>query len=257
MVFDDAPDIPPDYAFDVNDVADEAFWQPPTGTTNQQNNQNDDLPFGNGTIQDFNNNDGISFNDTEFDNDNGNGNDNGNMTNRVQILKGEYAYKAFSNIRNFWAGPSYWKFSKNSNQSHQPSVGNATRAVRRKKKEPSKPVFDGDETSSDEYFIKIKSKAAKKLRHLNRALWNSDKLKLPPQCDVPSDLFAKYNKNQQPNTSTDSIEPNQDQNYDADDNDFGVSLMCMFCPFYSMSFTIHDLESCRLPLMIIIIHSLS
>lgn len=236
MVFDDAPDIPPDYVFDVNDIADEAFWQPPTGTTISQNNQNEDLPFGNGTIQDFNNNDGISFNDIELDNENDNGNDNGNISNRVQLLKGEYAYNAFSNIRNFWAGPSYWKYSKNLNQTNatQAPAGNATRTGRRKKKQPSKPAFgDGDEDSSDEYFIKIKSKAAKKLRHLNRALWNSDRLKLPPQCNVPRDLFAKHNYHQS-NTSTDSIESNQEQNYDADDIEFGVSKMDISWLFFKI-----------------------
>lgn len=227
MVFDDAPDIPPDYAFDVDAVADEPFWQRPT-----QNNQNDDLPFMNGTTQqDFNNNDGISFDDVEFDSGVDNGND--NMNNRVQMLKGEYAYNAFSNIRNFWAGPSYWKFSKNLNHTQQAPAGNATRNGRRKKKLPSKPSFDdGDETSSDEIFIKIKSKAAKKLRHLNRALWNSDRLKLPPHCDVPKDLFAKHNHNRHSNTSTDSIESNHEQNYDADDDGFGVSLMCISCLFH-------------------------
>lgn len=223
MVFDEAPDIPPEYAFDVNAVAGEEFWQRPTGTTISQYTQNDDLPFTNGSIQqDFNNNDGISFDDVEFENGHDNGND--IMTNRIQISKGEYAYKVFSNIRNFWAGPSYWKFSKNLNKSNQVPDGTVNRSGRRKRKQPMKPAFDdGDETSSDEYFIKINSKATKKLRHLNRALWNSAQLKLPPQCDVPKDLFAKHNYNRHSNTSTDSIESNQEQNYNADGNGFGVS----------------------------------
>lgn len=217
MVFDAEPDIPPDYVFDVN--ADESFWHRPTVSSLLQNNQNDDLPFSNGTIQhDFNNNDGISFDDGGFENGNNNNN------NRIQLLKGEYAYHAFNNIRNFWAGPGYWKYSKNLNQNnHAPSV-NGIQGGRRKKKQPNKPSFDDDddggETSTDEYFIKKTSKAAKKLRHCNRALWLSERLKLPPQCNIPSDLFDKHNYSRQ---STDSIESNQMENYDADNNDFGVS----------------------------------
>lgn len=225
MVFDDAPDMPPDYAFDANADVDDAFWQRPTGTKISQNNQNDDSPLANGTIQqDLNNNDGISFDDVGFDDGNENVNGKDNINNRVQLSKGEYAYNAFSNIRNFWAGPSYWKFSKNLNQSHRAPAENANPKVRRKKRPCEPAIFDdGDDTSSDELFIKIKSKAAKKLRHLNRALWKSDRLKLPPQCDFPSDYFAKCNYNRHSNASTDSMESNQEQNYDADDMDFGVS----------------------------------
>lgn len=220
MVFDEAPGI--DYAFDLN--ADESVWHRPPGSSLMQNNHNDDLPFSNGIIeQDFNNNDGISFDDGGFKNDN----DNNNNNNRVQLLRREYSYQVFSNIRNFWAGPWYWKYSKNVNQSkHAPSV-NGNQSGRRKKKQPIKPKFDGDdgESSTDEYFIKTTSKAAKKLRRCNRALWHSERLKLPPQCTIPSDLFDKQNYNRQ---SEDSMESNQMENYDVDDNDFGVS-SCVPC----------------------------
>lgn len=221
MVFDEAPDMPPDYVFDVNadvDVGD-AFWHRPTGTTISQNNQNDDLLFANGAIQqDFNNNDGIGFDDVECD-------ANDNITNRIQMSKGEYAYNAFSNIRNFWAGPSYWKYSKNLNQSQQATTGKANPKGRRKKRPCAPAIFDDEEdTSADELFIKVKSKEAKKLRHLNRTSWKSDRLKLPPQCDFPSDYFAKRNYNRHSDASTDSMEQINEQNYQADDMDFGVSL---------------------------------
>lgn len=237
MVFDDAPDIPPDYVFDMNmDVdANDSFSQRPTGTIGSQNNRNDDLPFTNGTIhQDFNNNDGISFNDVEFDNGNDDNNNNNNINNninkRIQLLKGEYAYH-FGNIRNFWAGPSYWKFSKNLNhQNHQAPAEADKRGNRRKTKRPNKPKFDdgSDYSSDDECFIKIKSKAAKKVRCCNRSLWSSEKLKLPAQCNIPKDLFDKYDYNGQSNTSTDSLESNREDNYDADGIDFGVSSFSYF-----------------------------
>lgn len=208
MIFDAEPDIPPDYVFDVN--ADVSAW-----------NQNDDVPFSNGINiqQDFNNNDGISFDDSGFENENNN-----NNNDRIQLRKGEYSYHAFGNIRNFWAGPTYWKFSKNLNQStHRPSE-NGNKSGRRKKKSPKKPTFydDSGESSTDEYFIKINSKKSKKLRLLNRKQWSSEPLKLPPQCNIPSDLFDKHNYNNR--QSTDSMESNQMENYEADDdNDFVVS----------------------------------
>lgn len=252
MVFDEAPDIPPDYAFDVNadvDVdVDGPFWQGPTGSTVPQNNNNndDDSPFGSGTIhQDFNNNDGMSFDDVEVGNENDNNN---NINNRIKLLKGEYAYKAFSNIRNFWAGPTYWKFSKNLNQSQLVPAENVTRGGR-KKKHHIKPTFDDDDDESDDgIFIKINSKAAKKLRRLNRALWSSERLKLPPQCNVPNDLFDKYNYYQQLDTSTESVESNQVDNYDDDDMDFGVSCFCILSfaeEFFSNIFNSHSLNSMK------------
>lgn len=216
MVFDAAPNIPPDYEFDVN--ADVSFWDRPSESSLLQNNQNDNLPFKNGIIQqDFNNNDGISF-------------DNNNNNNGIQLLKGEYAYNAFSKIHNFWAGPSYWKFSKNLSQSKQAPSENGNQGGRRKKKQPEKITFvwgsDSDDSSTDDDFIPIDSEAAKKLRQCNQALWNSERLKLPRQCNIPSDLFdnkPKYNRH-----STDSTESNQMDSYDADDNDFGVSSCIYF-----------------------------
>lgn len=225
MVIDEAPDIPPDYAFDLNADADESFWQRPTGSMVSQNNHNDDLPLTNGIIhQDFNNNDGMSFDDVEFGNENDNNN---NVNNRIQLSKGEYAYNAFTNIRNFWAGPSYWKYSKNLKQHLQAPAENVKRGGR-KRKQQIKPTFDDDDDGSEDgIFIKTTSKQAKKLRHCNRALWSSERLTLPPQCNIPSDLFDKNNYNQQSNTSTDSLESNQEENYEADYNDFGVSSLCI------------------------------
>lgn len=226
MEFDVEP-IPPDYVFDMN--ADYSFWQRPTGSSISQNNHNDgdDLPLSNQTIhQDLNNNNnvGISFDDVEMDNaiEISNNDDNNN---RIEILRGEYEYKAFGSIRNFWAGPTYWKFSKNSNRNVLRVQTDADNRVGQRKKtqiKVTKPNFyetdDEGESSSDEYFIKTNSRKARKIRVCNRLLWNSERLKLPPQCNIPKDIFdKKRNPNQQ------SSDPNQMDNIDFDDNDYAVS----------------------------------
>lgn len=229
--FNVEPYIPPDYAFDMND--DVAFPYRPTGSTLSQNNPNHDLPNG-AALQDLNNNGGISFDGMEFDNvhgnnDDDNNNNNLNNINQIQLLKGEYAYQVFSNIRNFWAGPSYWKYSKNLNKNVQAQIDDnkVGGGGRRKRKHAIKPSFcglcDDGESSMDDVFIKLNSKAAKKLRHCNRSAWNSERNKLPPKFDFARDFFDKLNHNRQ---SNDSMASDQMDNFDADafdDDSFGVS----------------------------------
>lgn len=111
------------------------------------------------------------------------------------ISRGEYSYRAITNIHNYWAGPSYWKLSMNRQSSRISQATVRTNHGRRAKKIPEKPTFTDstDNSSSDsENFIKIKSKEAKKIRQVNYRRWFPEKLKLPERFDISKDLFEFY-----------------------------------------------------------------
>lgn len=178
----DELDVAPEYMFDVD--ANESFWQnrPTASTMPPDNNDDHDLPFFDHTVaQDLNNN-----------------NDNENHETGNNIQKGEYSYHAFKNIKNYWAGPSYWKHvprNRPTIQSNRETIEVKSRG-RRGKKKHDKPLFidnDGNVSSSgDEMFIKATSRAAKKIRLCNYKRWAPEKLKLPLTNDIPRDLFHAY-----------------------------------------------------------------
>lgn len=190
MIFDE-DDIEPHYIFNPND---DSLWDNRPNASILFNNNNDGLPISNRTSeQDYNNNDDCFSDATP----NENGNEIENQNNRKNCLKGEYSYNVFANIKNFWAGPSYWKTSKNRlNQKNYKATDEVNPCKRQAKGElNNKPAFqtqDCDQSSDDDSFLKINSKAAKKMRHCNYKKWIPDKLKLPVQSDFPNNLFDTY-----------------------------------------------------------------
>lgn len=144
------------------------------------------------------------------------------------ISKGEYSYRVVDHIRNYWAGPSYWKFSLNrlSVQSAKPKLRRAQ--TRRLKIQPEKASFIGDhstDTESDnDVFIKVNSRAAGKIRQVNYTLWLPEKLKLPQKVNLPDDLFGfyKYEPSFDIFGKRNSVETISNESL-ADNDDFSVS----------------------------------
>ena len=207
-------DGPQDYAFDPNFEVNQVD---PMWTSQPQENMV--------TEQDVNNNCDNAFECDDIEN--------ADALSTKDMSKSEYSYRAISNIRNYWAGPSYWRFALNrqsSNTSVQATV--RTKHGRRFKKNPDKPIFiDCDDSSSeDDYFIKVKSKAAKKIRNVNYRNWSPEKLMLPEKYDISKDLFEHYQFEPsynilRPRHSEPMIDANENSNHeDIDDDDFFVSI---------------------------------
>lgn len=185
-------DFQPEYQIDDNV---ESFWANQGIESILNNNNNDHMSFKDIIVnQDLNNNDGLLNNAMKEAN-------NGENFRFEKISKGEYSYQAYTNIKNYWAGPSYWKQSRNHRTLHNnlesPKKLPATRKRRKIIKE--KPCFkdkneamDDTELSDDETFLKATKKNLKKVRHCNVNRWDSEKLKLPTRCDIPKDLFNFY-----------------------------------------------------------------
>lgn len=173
--------------------------------------------------QDLNNNMDIA---SDFDNI-----ENMNGLDVNDVSKSEYSYRAIGNILNYWAGPSYWKYSMNRPSSRSSETANVPTSHRRRpKKTIEKPNFNDsglDSSSDNEYFIKVRSKKAKKIRQANYRRWLPEKLKLPNKCEISKDLFECYkfepscNAFEQHQTQP-TPEPNEDTNHE-DDHDFYVS----------------------------------
>lgn len=113
----------------------------------------------------------------------------------------EYSYKAFSNIRHYWAGPTYWKFRQNRNAARDARKLNshAQTKDRQKRGKPIEiPTFGGDgggsdsNSSDEEIFLKSTAKNAKLIRQCQYRCWWPDKVKLPAQLNIPKDLFYTY-----------------------------------------------------------------
>lgn len=105
------------------------------------------------------------------------------------VSKREYSYGIVENIKNFWAGPSYWKFSNRMRS--QSSQETAQNKGRRRLKEIERPKFNGNDDSDNEY-IDVDSIAAQKVPNCNYRRWSPDKLRLPLRCDFSRDLFDAY-----------------------------------------------------------------
>lgn len=151
-MFFEQNDIAQDYAFDANKStqADQA-WVSNIFADQMNNNLDDASKREDASIcDDIENEEVISINN---------------------ISKGEYSYRVVDHIQNYWAGPSYWKFSLNrlSVQTIKPKLNREQ--TRRLKRQPAKASFIGDhstDTESDnEVFIKVNSRAARKIRQVN------------------------------------------------------------------------------------------
>ncbi|XP_055301390.1 condensin complex subunit 2-like isoform X2 [Sitodiplosis mosellana] len=144
------------------------------------------------------------------------------------ISKGEYSYRAIANIRNYWAGPSYWKFALNRQSSHSTQATIRSKRGQRVKKNPEKPSFNDcpdNDSSDNDGFIKVKSKEAKKIRRINYRRWSPEKLMLPEKCDISKDLFEFYQFEPSCNVlqhrhSEPMAESNENSNHEDDDDDF-------------------------------------
>lgn len=159
------------------------------------------------------------------------------------LSKGEYSYRAYENIRNYWAGPSYWKLARRpnsvkDNQTTTAHTEHGRRAIRNNKKKPT--FTTGDESSDDSgCFIAVNSQIAKTIRQCNYRRWSSDKLKLPTQCNMSKELFHFYQFCPSFDIfrlhHTEEIREIDIQNNNNDDDDFPVSfiiiIISLFCLF--------------------------
>lgn len=222
-------DFQPEYQFDDNV---ESFWANRDTESTLNNNNNGHMSFKNSIVnQDLNNNDGLLDNAKNEAN-------NGENFRFENISKGEYSYQAYANIKNYWAGPSYWKRSRNHRVLHNnlESPQQLPTARKRRKIIKEKPCFkdknkamDDTELSDDETFLKATKRNLKKVRHCNVNRWDADKLKLPTRCDIPKDLFNYYTFC--PSTSTFELQDgeetapsNVNDYYDDEDDNYLVSL---------------------------------
>lgn len=221
-------DFQPEYQFDDNV---ESFWANRDTESTLNNNNNGHMSFrGSMVNQDLNNNGGLLDNAMKEAN-------NGENFRFEKISKGEYSYQANANIKNYWAGPSYWKQSRIHRTLHN-NLESPKQLPKRKNRRimKEKPCFkdtnkamDDTELSDDEIFLKATKKNLKKVRHCNVNRWDSEKLKLPTRCDIPKDLFNYYTFC--PSTSTfelhdgeESAPSNVNDYYDDEDDNYVVSL---------------------------------
>lgn len=164
------PDFQPEFQFDENV---ESFWM---NSMNQDLNNNLNEPAIDPAIAEPKDGEDFSFDD---------------------LSRGEYSYQAFTNIPNFWAGPSYWKHPRNIHRGTQNNENPAQPKSRRRRIERAKAIFtetnnEDADTSENEGFLKATARALKKIRHCNYRLWAPEKLKLPPQYDIPKTIFDSY-----------------------------------------------------------------
>lgn len=212
MNVDDEPYVASEYVYDVDANVSFSPAEPMSSTLYQD--ISGDAPFADGNKH---------VNDTEND----------ILSNR-NISKGEYSYHAYGDIRNFWAGPSYWKLPRNRRTNLSDNQPNEPKTVKRcAKKRYEKPQFiceAVDESSDDGDFIKFGSRAAKRIRKVNYGAWDPKKLKLPSQSNIPSDLFDAYTfapsidllRSRQPANAT--RHSNTDGNQNVIEDDFPVSI---------------------------------
>lgn len=180
MITDDEPNIASEYEYDIDAIDPFLPNQQMSSTLSQNIDIIGSLSADDSITQDVNNN---------------NENENEICENKINIKKGEYSYHAFGNVKNYWAGPSYWKVPRNRStiQSDKETIKSKSRKRRRIIDIPIKFIDTPDDESSDEeLFIKATSRAAKKLRYCKYNRWDADKLKLPPQTHIPKDLFHTY-----------------------------------------------------------------
>lgn len=209
------PDVLSEYAFDPNI---EYSMMAPSQMVSYSNNVKFSVETSDG--QDFNNN--IDFND---DADNRSAID----TAVENISKGEYSYNAFLHGGpNAWAGPTYWKVKHNRNGARDMRKTNSSAQTesrqQRGKKNIELPKFAGsDSDSSDnELFIKLTTRKVKSIRKCQYRRWLPDKLKLPPQINIPKDLFHTHTFAPSNNIFGLSHKAgNEEKNYE--DNDYNVS----------------------------------
>lgn len=174
-------------------------------------NTNDSISSGN---QQSHNNDSINFHN---------------------LVRADYTYYPYKNIRNYWAGPSYWKItgksnSQSSNQSTENAQAqNSPRPIRNRQRQQAKKIEfmivegESDDENNDEVdakFISIRSRLARKIRKCRLEYWSAARLKFPPKLFIPNDIFDKYKF--QPsynNDNNNNVNDYLDENQNIEDND--------------------------------------
>lgn len=165
---------------------------------------------------------------------------NNDSINFHNLARADYSYYPHKNIRNYWAGPSYWKFSgKFSSQSSNQSavsaqVQNSPKPIRHRQRHQAEKIpfmiveGESDDENNDETdakFISIRSKRAKRIRKCRLENWSAERLKFPPKLSIPNDIFDKYKFqpsygyiNIYNNDSNNNVNNNLDENQNIEDN---------------------------------------
>lgn len=108
----------------------------------------------------------------------------------------EYSYRPMKEIKNYWAGPSFWKFNR-SGKGPAAAAGSGGPSEPKKRKVTTRRVWQPitmTPSPNQPQLISVKSRAAKRLykRDITKN-WSEDKLRLPPvMAPVPSDYFDRY-----------------------------------------------------------------
>lgn len=109
----------------------------------------------------------------------------------------EYSYRPMDRISQFWAGPSHWKFRRNTNirrpliQAQQKTNATQKKTTKSTKKMPLD--FFSFDKNEDKDFLSINSVQAKKVKKL--ACYNEPnpkKLKLPNDSRINSNFFEYF-----------------------------------------------------------------
>lgn len=113
----------------------------------------------------------------------------------LSSLNLEYSYRPLDNIRNYWAGPSFWKFNR-SVVANKSGGGGGGPSEPKKRKVTSRRVWqpvDMIARADDPVFISVKSRAGKRLRKRDITKnWDETKLMLPTVPTIQSDYFDRY-----------------------------------------------------------------
>lgn len=115
----------------------------------------------------------------------------------------EYSYRTIDNIKQFWAGPSHWKFRRMSQDIVTPKkrslsksdapltcqTGKSTRKKNRLMPDFSNVFYDED--AVDDVFVTLDEIKMSKIS-CNTKNWDSDKLTLPNKLFVERSLFESF-----------------------------------------------------------------
>lgn len=148
-----------------------------------------------------------------------------------EARKLEYSYRSEELIRNHYFGPSYWKFfSKKKNKEPTPDDS----VPKRRKLKLTRKVSVEDLQSLDDLLeesLKSGPRASRKfvlpLKKLRR--WPLKKIRLPPDFQIPADIFSKpfenawfglHEKIENYIEKQNDLEPNDEEIFDNYDNDY-------------------------------------
>lgn len=115
----------------------------------------------------------------------------------------EYSYRTIDNIKQFWAGPSHWKFKRMSQDVVTPKKRQLSRldapptcqtGKSTRKKKTLMPDFSNvfyDEDVEDDVFVPLDAMKASKISCTAKN-WDSNKLRLPKNLFVERSLFESF-----------------------------------------------------------------